>query len=62
MRGAHLAEKEKILLDVVSAESTGIESMLAFLGLDELESLPDDIAVLKVSDAESCSDEEDSEA
>lgn len=46
-----LHDKENLLLNVVSAQPRGIESLLSSLGLDEIESLPDDIAVLKVSDA-----------
>lgn len=51
MPGRNLEEKENLLLDVVSTQPRGIESLLASLGLDELEALPDDIAVLKISDA-----------
>jgi phosphoserine phosphatase RsbU/P len=49
--GPGLQDKENLLLDVVSAQPRGIESLLSSLGLDEIEALPDDIAVLTVSDA-----------
>lgn len=43
-----LKEKEKLLLDVVSREQGGIESLLTSVGLDDIDDLPDDIAVLTV--------------
>lgn len=49
--GQSLEDKENLLLDVVSTQPRGIESLLSSLGLDEIEALPDDIAVLTVSDA-----------
>lgn len=49
--GQTLEDKENLLLDVVSTQPRGIESLLSSLGLDEIEALPDDIAVLTVSDA-----------
>jgi phosphoserine phosphatase RsbU/P len=45
-----LKEKEKLLLDVVSKEQGGIESILTSMGLDDIDELPDDIAVLTVCD------------
>ncbi len=62
MSGADIEAKEKLLLDVVSTEPPGIESLLSFLGLDEMDSLPDDIAVLKISNADSCLEDEASDA
>jgi len=50
--GETLTDKEKLLLDVVSSEQRGIESLLSALGLDDVDELPDDIAVLTVSDIE----------
>lgn len=49
--GATLNDKEKLLLDVVSREQRGIESLFSSLGLDDIDELPDDIAVLTVSDS-----------
>lgn len=48
IEGASLQDKEKLLLDVVSQGAPDIKSMLSALGLDEIEELPDDIAVLTV--------------
>ena len=45
-----LKEKENLLLDVVSEEQGGIESILTSMGLDDIDELPDDIAVLTVCD------------
>lgn len=50
IEGKSLNDKEKLLLDVVCREQRGIESLLSSLGLDDDEELPDDIAVLTVSD------------
>lgn len=47
--GQSLNDKEKLLLDVVSRETDGIESLLSSLGVNDLAELPDDIAVLTVS-------------
>lgn len=49
IEGETLNDKEKLLLDVVSREQRGIESLLSSLGLDEEGELPDDIAVLTVT-------------
>lgn len=49
MPGKTLIDKEKLLLDVVSTEHREIESLLSSLGLDDIDELPDDIAVLTVS-------------
>jgi len=46
--GGTLKDKENLLLDVVSKERGGIESLLTSVGLDDIEELPDDIAVLTV--------------
>lgn len=43
-----LEDKEKLLLDVVSKNEAGIESLLSSLGLDGIDELPDDIAVMSV--------------
>lgn len=48
--GATLMDKEKLLLDVVSQEQRGIESLFSSLGLDGIDDLPDDIAVLTIGD------------
>jgi phosphoserine phosphatase RsbU/P len=48
--GESLKDKEKLLIDVVSAELGDIESLLTSLGLDDINELPDDIAVLTVCD------------
>jgi len=48
--GKTLKDKEKLLLNVVSAEQDGIDSLFSSLGLDSINELPDDIAVLTVSD------------
>jgi len=48
-----LKEKENLLLSVVSKESGGIESLLTSLGLDDIDELPDDIAVLTVCEKDS---------
>jgi len=48
--GLALKDKELLLLEVVSAEQHGIESLLSALGLDNVNEIPDDIAVLTVSD------------
>jgi len=48
--GFALKDKELLLLEVVSAEQHGIESLLSALGLDNVNEIPDDIAVLTVSD------------
>lgn len=48
--GKSLNDKEKLLLDVVCSEQRGIESLLSSLGLDNVDELPDDIAVLTVRD------------
>jgi sigma-B regulation protein RsbU (phosphoserine phosphatase) len=48
--GGSLKDKEKLLLDVVSEELGDIESLLTSLGLDGIDELPDDIAVLTVCD------------
>ena len=48
--GLTLKDKEKLLLDVVSREQRGIESLFSALGVDDIKELPDDIAVLTVSD------------
>ncbi|MCH2157197.1 MAG: SpoIIE family protein phosphatase [Oleiphilaceae bacterium] len=48
-----LKEKEKLLLDVVSRERGGIKSLLTSVGLDDIDDLPDDIAVLTVCDKDS---------
>ena len=53
IKGETLIDKEKLLLDVVCNEQRGIESLLSSLGLDDIEELPDDIAVLTVHDVES---------
>ena len=47
--GTSMKEKEKLLLDIVSQEQREIESLLSSLGLDDIDELPDDIAVLTVS-------------
>jgi len=52
MPGKTLVEKERILLDVVSQEHQEIGSLLSSLGLDSVDELPDDIAVLTVSDVD----------
>ncbi|MDX1451526.1 MAG: SpoIIE family protein phosphatase [Oleiphilaceae bacterium] len=46
--GTTLKQKEKLLLDIVSREQRDIESLLSSLGLDDIDELPDDIAVLTV--------------
>ena len=51
INGPTLKEKEKLLLDVVSQEQRGIESLFSSLGLDGIDDLPDDIAVLTITDA-----------
>jgi sigma-B regulation protein RsbU (phosphoserine phosphatase) len=48
-----LSDKEKLLLEVVSKHSGGIDSLLVSLGLDHYDNLPDDIAVLSVLDKRS---------
>lgn len=48
--GDSLNDKEKLLLDVVSQGAPDIESLLSALGLDDIEELPDDIAVLTVKE------------
>jgi sigma-B regulation protein RsbU (phosphoserine phosphatase) len=48
--GATLIDKEKLLLDVVSREQRGIESLFSSLGLDGIDDLTDDIAVLTIGD------------
>jgi len=48
--GPALKDKEKLLLDVVSQEQRGIESLFSSLGLDGIDDLPDDIAVLTIGD------------
>jgi len=48
--GPTLIDKEKLLLDVVSQEQRGIESLFSSLGLDGIDDLPDDIAVLTIGD------------
>lgn len=53
IEGETLIDKEKLLLDVVCNEQRGIESLLSSLGLDDIEELPDDIAVLTVHDVDS---------
>ena len=50
IEGKSLNDKEKLLLDVVCNEQRGIESLLSSLGLDNVDELPDDIAVLTVCD------------
>ena len=50
IEGPALKDKEKLLLDVVSQEQRGIESLFSSLGLDGIDDLPDDIAVLTISD------------
>ena len=50
IKGPALKDKEKLLLDVVSQEQRGIESLFSSLGLDGIDDLPDDIAVLTISD------------
>jgi sigma-B regulation protein RsbU (phosphoserine phosphatase) len=47
-----LKDKEKLLLDVVSKAQGGIESILTSMGLDDIDELPDDIAVMTVCDQE----------
>ncbi len=47
--GETLKDKEKLLLDVVSSEQRGIESLFSSLGLGDNDELPDDIAVLTIS-------------
>lgn len=49
IEGQTLNDKEKLLLDVVSKNEGTIESLLVSLGVDDLSELPDDIAVLTVS-------------
>lgn len=49
--GQTLSDKEKLLLDVVSREQQGIESLLSALGFDAVQDLPDDIAVLTIQGA-----------
>ena len=44
-----LEEKENLLLNVVSKSFGGIESLLSSLGMDDIDELPDDIAVMTVS-------------
>ena len=48
---ATLKDKEKVLLDIVSSDQRGIESLFSSLGLDDIDEFPDDIAVLTVSDS-----------
>jgi sigma-B regulation protein RsbU (phosphoserine phosphatase) len=50
--GPALKEKEKLFLEVVSQEQRGIESLFSSLGLDGIDDLPDDIAVLTISDTQ----------
>jgi len=50
MPGGTLTEKEELLLTVVSQGKPEIDSLFSSLGLDGIEDLPDDIAVLTVSD------------
>jgi len=49
--GSTLKDKEKLLLDVVSREQREIESLFSSLGLDDVDALPDDIAVLTVTES-----------
>jgi len=62
MPGATLSDKEKLLLEVVSQNTRGIESLFSSLGVDGLEELPDDIAVLTVSDIKLSENEADQES
>jgi len=48
--GPTLKDKENLLLEVVSQEQRGIESLFSSLGLDGIDDLPDDIAVLTIGD------------
>jgi sigma-B regulation protein RsbU (phosphoserine phosphatase) len=50
--GPTLMDKEKLLLDVVSQEQRGIESLFSSLGLDDIDDLPDDIAVLTIGETQ----------
>ncbi len=51
MPGKNLSEKEEILLEVVSKRrQSGISGILTALGMDKSGNIPDDIAVLTVSD------------
>ena len=52
IKGPALSDKEQLLLDVVSQEQRGIEPLFSSLGLDGIDELPDDIAVLTINDAE----------
>ena len=52
LRGDTLKDKENLLLDVVYRERGGIESLLTSVGLDDIDDLPDDIAVLSVCEQE----------
>ncbi len=47
--GNTLKDKEKLLIDIVSREQRDIESLFSSLGLDDIDELPDDIAVLTVA-------------
>lgn len=47
-----LKDKENLLLDVVSKAQGAIESILTSMGLDDIDELPDDIAVMTVCDQE----------
>jgi sigma-B regulation protein RsbU (phosphoserine phosphatase) len=49
IRRDSLVEKENLLLNVVSESFGGIESLLSSLGMDDIDELPDDIAVMTVS-------------
>lgn len=43
-----LIDKEKFLLEVVSKNATSVKSLIDAFGISDLESVPDDIAILKV--------------
>jgi sigma-B regulation protein RsbU (phosphoserine phosphatase) len=51
-----LTDKENKLLEVVSKEWHSVESLCDAMGVSELKELPDDIAVLTVSDGKSWTD------
>lgn len=54
MSGDTLAEKEQKLLDVVADNCDGVAQIFSSLGLDELQEIPDDIAILSVADSNIC--------
>jgi sigma-B regulation protein RsbU (phosphoserine phosphatase) len=60
MPGETLSDKEALLLEVVSNNTQGIDSLFSSLGLDGVSELPDDIAVLTVADNRATGTDSDS--